>query len=372
MKTKNLFIPVLFSGLILSLFLSPDLTALKKNQGQQPQETKPIIIPKQVKVAFEEGMKTQEPRLDIPFAVAEYIYLPSLSQNLYTIFLFKVKNEVLDYSPIEQPREGQEKKKEGEKEEVQPASVSAPTRLQSSSSIFIQLNKLENGLPGELVREVYAPIKIETDSGSYEPDKEEIYSTGYPFPPGRYLASIAIASEDLEKIGTQYLELSLPDVAAMTDRLETTPLFFYKNMEEMSSPETMVTVHKGFFTYSILKFEPNLEGAHSCGDTMEVFFYIYGAQPVEGQNFNIEINYEVLKGEDVEVNWAPQIYTSPLIHQPLPLEKTVLITSTTKDGQTTEKKEKHQIEPGSYTLSLTITDKVSGKSIVKTADFVVK
>ena len=363
---------MLLSGFILSLFLSPDLTALKKNQGQQPQKTKLPIIPKQVKVVFEEGMKTQEPRLDIPFTIAEHIYLPSLSQNLHTIFLFKVKTEDLGYSPIEQPGEGQEKKKEEEKEEVQPASVSAPTRLQSSSSLFIQLNKLENGSPGELVSEVYAPIKIETDSGSYEPDKEEIYSTGYPFPPGHYLASIAIASRDLEKIGTQYLELSLPDAAAMTDRLETTSLFFYKNMEEMSSAETMVTAHKGFFTYSFLKFNPNLERAYSSGGMVEVFFFIYGAQPVEGQNFNIEINYEIFKGEDVELSWAPQIYTTPLIQQPLPLEKTVKITSTTKDGQTTEKREKRQIEPGSYTLSLTITDKVSGKSIVKTADFVVK
>jgi len=351
---------VLLSGFILSLFLSPDLTALKKNQEQQPQKTKSIIIPKQVKIVFEEGMKTQEPRLDIPFTIAEHIYLPSLSQNLHTIFLFKVKNEDLGYSPIEQPGEGQ------------PASVSAPTRLQSSSSIFIQLNKLENGSPGELVSEVYVPIKIETGISSYEPDKEEIYSTGYPFPPGHYLASIAIASKDLEKIGTQYLELSLPDAADMTDRLETTSLFFYKNLEEMSSSETKVTVNKGFFTYSFLKFEPNLEGAYSSGDTMEVFFFIYGAQPVEGQNFNIEINYEVFKGEDVELSWAPQIYTTPLIQQPLPLEKTVKITSTTKDGQTTEKKEKLQIEPGIYTLSMTITDKVSGKSIVKTADFVVK
>ncbi len=363
---------MLLSGFILSLFLSPDLTALKKNQGQQPQKTKPIIIPEKVKVVFEEGMKTQEPRLDIPFTIAEHIYLPSLSQNLHTIFLFKVKNKDLGYSPIEQPGEGQEKKKEEEKEEVQPASVSAPTRLLSSSFLFIQLNKLENGSPGELVSEVYVPVKIEIDSGSYEPGKEEIYSTGYPFPPGHYLASIAIASKDLEKIGTQYLELTLPDGAAMTDRLETTSLFFYKNVEEMSSSETMVTVHKGFFTYSFLKFEPNIEGAYSSGDTMEVFFFIYGVQPVEGQNFNIEINYEVLKGEDVELSWAPQIYTTPLIQQPLPLEKTVKITSTTKDGQTTEKKEKHQIEPGSYTLSMTITDKVSGKSIVKTADFVVK
>jgi hypothetical protein len=372
MRIKNFFIPVLLSGIILSLFLSSDLTALKKNQEQQPQKIKRIIIPKQVKIVFEEGMKTQEPRLDIPFTVAEHIYLPSLQQNLHTIFLFKVKNADLGYSPIEQPGEEQEKKKEEGKEEGQPASVSVPARMQSSSSIFIQLNKLENGSPGELVSEVYVPIKIETDIGSYEPSKEEIYSTGYPFPPGHYLASIAIASKDLGKIGTQYLELSLPDAAAITDRLETTSLFFYKNMEEMSSAETMVTAHKGFFTYSFLKFEPNLEKAFPSGGTIEAFFFIYGAQPVEGQIFDIEINYEVLKGEDVEVTWTPQIYTTPLIQQSLPLEKSVLITTTTKDGQTTEKKEKHKIEPGSYTLSITITDKVSGKSIVKTADFVVK
>ena len=372
MRTKKLFIPVLLSGFILSLFLSPDLTALIKNQEQQPQKTKPIIIPKQVKDIFEEGMKTQEPRLDIPFTIADSIYLPSLSQNLHTIFLFKVKNKDLGYFPIEQPGEGQEQKKEEEKEEVQPASVSAPARLQSSSALFIQLNKLENGSPGELVSEVYAPIKIETDSGSYEADKEEIYSTGYPFPPGHYLVSIAITSKDLKKIGTQYLELSLPDAAAMTDKLETTSLFFYKNVEEMSSPETMVTVHKGFFTYSYLKFGPNLEGAYPSGGTIEVFFFIYGAQPEEAQNFNIEINYEVLKGEDRELRWAPQIYSTPLIQQSLPLEKTILVTSTTKDGQTIEKREKHKIEPGSYTLSMTITDKVSGKSIVKTAGFVVK
>jgi hypothetical protein len=158
----------------------------------------------------------------------------------------------------------------------------------------------------------------------------------------------------------------------MTDKLETTSLFFYKNMEEMSSAETMVTAHKGFFTYSFLKFNPNLERAYSSGGMVEVFFFIFGAQPVEGQIFDIEINYEILKGEDVQLSWAPQIYTTPLIQQPLPLEKTVKTTSTSKDGQTTEKREKHKIEPGSYTLSMTITDKVSGKSIVKTADFVVK
>ena len=372
MRTKNCLIPVLLCGLTLSLFLSPDLAALKKARGQQPQKTKQNIIPKSVKSVFEEGMKTQTPRLDIPFAVAEHIYLPSAPPEFYTIFLLKVKNEDLDYSPIDLPGVKQEKKKAGEKEEKQPVSVGAPPRLKPSSSIFIQINKLENGSPGDVVREAHIPIEIEVDSNSFKPDEEEIYSTGYPFPPGHYLASIAIASKNLEKIGTQYLKLSLPDTAAITDRIETTSLFFYKKLEEMPAPETRVAVHKGFFTYSILKFEPNPEKTFSSGDRMEVFFFIYGAQPVEGQNYNIEINFEVLKGEEREIGWTPRIYQTPLINQPLPLEKTVMITSTTKDGQTTKKREKRPIEPGSYTLSITITDKVGGKSLVKTSGFVVK
>lgn len=372
MKTKNLFILVLLSGFIFSLFLSSDLTAFTKNQEQQPQKAKPVIIPNQIKAVFDEGMKTREPRLDIPFTVADHFYLPSPPQNHYTIFLFKVKNEDLGYSPLDLFGEGQEEKKKEKKEEEQSAFVSTPTRLQSNSYIFIQLNRLENGEPGEVVSEVYVPIKIELDGSSYEPEKEEIYSTGYPFPPGHFLASIAIASKNLEKIGTQYLELSLPDPAALTDKLETTPIFFYKNMQDMPSPETKATANKGFFTYSILKFEPNIESAFSSGDMMEIFFYIYGAQPEEGQNYNIEVTFEILKGEEREIRWNPAIYKVPLVHQPLPLVKKVLIKATTKDGQTTEKQERQEIEPGTYTLSITITDKVSGKTIVKTADFVMK
>ncbi|MBC8357670.1 MAG: hypothetical protein H8E54_01825 [Candidatus Aminicenantes bacterium] len=49
------------------------------------------------------------------------------------------------------------------------------------------------------------------------------------------------------------------------------------------------------------------------------------------------------------------------------MEKTVLV----KSG-TTETKEKRNIEPGKYTLSMTITDKISGKSVSKSINFEVK
>jgi hypothetical protein len=210
------------------------------------------------------------------------------------------------------------------------------------------------------------PANLQVDGSAYEPDKEELYSVGYPFLPGNYLVSIAITSQKLEKIGTQYFELSLPDQASLTE-LDATPLFFFKNMPDMPSPETRAITHKGYFTYSVLQFEPNLEGIFSPGQNLELFFYVFGAQPGEGVKYNLEVSFEVLKGEEKVIRWAPGTYQNPLISQPLPLEKTVLIKS-----ESGEKTEKRALEPGKYTLSLTITDKVSEKSVTKTINFEVR
>ena len=81
------------------------------------------------------------------------------------------------------------------------------------------------------------------------------------------------------------------------------------------------------------------------------------------------MNYEVLKGEEKAIRWTPETYNipQPLVIQPLPLVKTVLVKS-----ESGEKQVQKPLEPGKYTLSLAITDKVSGKSVTKTIDFEIK
>lgn len=361
MKIQNLVISVLLSGLILSIPLSQNIAAQEKKQEVKAKKSEIIIIPREVKKALEEGMPTRQVRLDIPFTIIKHLYFPSGSY-LHTTFLFKVKNADLGFSPISPGSKGTEKK-----EETLSAFESAPAQLQAKFHIFLQLNKLENNVPGEVLQEVYIPVNLLEEGISYKPDKEEIYSAGYPLPPGDYLLSMAVTSQQLEKIGTQYYEFSLPDEASLTDRLETTPIFFIKKIENMDSAETKPTAHRGLFTYSILKIEPNFESTFSSGEYLELLFYIFGTQPGEDGKYNIEVTYEIQKGEKKAILYAPGTYSSPLINQPLPLERTVLV----KDASG-ERKEKREVESGKYILFMKITDKISGKSLTKNIDFEVK
>ncbi|MBS3819833.1 hypothetical protein KGY73_10075 [bacterium] len=298
----------------------------------------------------------------MPIDFIQYYYLPA-RQNLHNVFLFKVKNSDLGFAPPQT----EESKEEGKTEQSSPSG-----NLEAQSHIFIQFNKMKNGQPGELVKEVYIPVEIKVDSESYQPDKKSLYSTGYPLPPGDYILSMAIASEDLEKIGTQYFEFSPPDPASFKNNLGTTPIFFVKNIERMSSPETKATVHKDFFTYSVLKITPNLKNRFKPGDMLDIFFYVFGAQPNSSKKYGIDIQFKVFKGDKLFIKYAPQSYEkAPIVSQPLPMKRTVLVKKKKGEEVVSEEKEKRDLEPGSYTLSAEIEDTISGKSLTKKVDFTV-
>jgi len=349
MKIKAFFTTALISGIILCLFSAPFSFA------QEEQRTT-VIIPPQVKTVFQEGMQSREARVDIPFQIVNALYLPA-GQNMHAIIIFKAKNIDLGFAPpavVPQP----------ETQEEQPA----PTNLIAQNYVFLQFNKLETQTPGELVKEVYIPMRLEEESASYDPEQEGTYTTGYPLPPGSYLLSMAVTSQDFQKIGAQYLEITLPDPLSFTDTIETTPIIFVKNIKEVATPETTAEIHEDFFAYSILQIEPNLERIFVPQDNLDIFFFIFGAQAdAQGQS-DIEVHYEVYKGEELIINYEVQKYTAPLVSQPLPLKKTVLVR-TTKGTETSETREQRNLEAGSYTLSITIKDNISTKTAKKTIDF---
>ena len=358
MKLKNLLLFLLACAIVFTALSTP----ARALQEQQPSQQKPVvIIPPEVKTVLEQGMETREARLDIPFNIIEHLYLPA-AQNLHSIFLFSVKNADLGYAPLTPAVETEET------EETQSSFEETPAMLQASSHLFMLFTQLD----GTYTKEVYVPIRIQVEGGSYEPEKEDMYSVGYPLPPGNYLLSIAITSQKLEKIGTQYFEFTLPDPLAFTTELETTPIFFVKNVERMPSPEMRIEIHKDFFIYSILKMVPNLDHVFSAKEMLDVFFFIFGAQPDETQKYDIEINYEVAQGEEKMIRYAPQKYDNPLISQPLPLTRTVIIKTTDEEGNTTERKETRDLEPGNYTFSIDIKDNISGKQLLETIEFEVK
>lgn len=363
MKLRNYLALLVSTGVILSAFFSPSLAAQERTKREKAKDTKTIIIPQQVKKAFEEGMPTRQIRPEIPFTIIKHIYLPELptKQNLHSIFFFQVKNADLGYESLISDAE---KKKE---EETQPLAESSPNMLQANSHIFLQFNKLENDTIGELVREVYIPVKLQVETSTYEANEEEIYSAGDILPPGHYLLSMAIASVDWKRIGTQYFEFSLPEEASLTNKIETTPLFFMGEMEQLPSPIKKATVNKGSFTYIFFQIGYIDEKSISSRDNLELLFYVFGAHPGEDGTYDIESNYEILKGEEKAIRYAPGIYNNPLIQQPLPLKKTVVVKY-----ESGEKEESRDLEPGEYTLLIKITDKISGLTMEKKVDFVVK
>ena len=117
---------------------------------------------------------------------------------------------------------------------------------------------MEKGKVKGIFKEIYIPYPVRADREGFNPEEENLYSIGNPLPPGDYLLALAFASTGLSDIGTTYIELSLPDSLSFQRRLETSPVFFVKSLQRISSPETEVKVHKNCFFYSVLKIEPKL------------------------------------------------------------------------------------------------------------------
>ena len=184
---------------------------------------------------------------------------------------------------------------------------------------------------------------------------------------------------DIKKVGVGYYDLVLPGPDTYQNTLETTPLFFARNIEQMPSYEARPTVHKGLFTYSVLQIVPNIDSIVTAEDKaqIEILFFILGAkakdepaaqaQPAvqtSQPKYEIEINFEVQKEDgSTVIKWQPQNYVSPLVDQALPLKRTL------KTGEKTEQKD---LEAGKYMLVIKIMDKVSGLTLDKKMPFEVK
>ena len=366
MKAKSLLIPVLVAGFVLSLFVPLSAANQKDKEKPAAPAQQKIFIPKEVKAVLQEGLATKQGRQDIPVTIFHSLYLPA-QQNFQSIFFMNIKNSALGYGPAGAGSTPGEKPKEKPAPESEVAPSPQSDLLEAKFNVFLQFNRLEEDTEPKVASEVYVPTTIQVEEAAFDPEKEDIYSFGYPLPTGHYVLALAIASLDLQKIGTAYYEFTLPDASTFSKAMDTTPIFFVKSLEQTEAAETRTILHKGYFTYAVLKIIPNIDKVFSVGDNLDIFFFIFGLQQNEQQQNTVEVNFEVKKGEEAAIRWAPQTYNSPLISQPLPLKQTLTIKS-----QAGEKTEQRDIGPGKYTLVISVQDKVTGNSVTKTVDFEVK
>lgn len=359
MKTKNLAVSLVLFGFLLTVTALP-------GQAIPPQQKKAptVIIPTEVKAVMEQAVQTGEARQDIPFEFIKHLFLPTTTENMHNVFLFKVKNADLGFAPMISTEVDPQAKEGAEQSSFQETAA----KLQARGNAFLQFrNKADNSI----FKEVYIPYNFQMDGASYNADETVMCSTAYPLPAGEYLLAMAITSLDLQKIGVSMHEFSIPNPNSFTDNLGTTPVFFIKDIKRMQAPETRVEMHHGYFTYSVLEINPNVDSVFAPDDNLDIFFYIFGTQPNPQGQYDVSVTYEVQQNDQTMIKYAAQNYNGPLVSQPLPLKRTVKIV-TTKGEETSEKTEQRDLEPGNYVLLINVLDNVSGKKIANKVDFSVK
>jgi len=365
MKAKNFYIPALLAG-VLILLLVPTNAIAQKDKPQKAAKEEKVFIPKEIREVIQEGLASRQGRQDFPINIFHSLFLPA-QQNFHAVFFLNIKNSALGYAAMGAVVPEKEKSKEQPESAPEVSSGQEAGMLEAKFNVFLQFNRLEQDAEPQVFKEVYVPASIQVQEAGFDAEKEDIYTFGYPLPSGHYLLAMAVASLDLKQVGTAYYELTLPDASQFSKAIDTTPMFFLKSYEKIDAPETRTLIHKGYFTYSVLKIVPNIEKIFAAGENLDIFFYVFGAQQNEQQQCALDINFEVKKGEDYAIRWAPQTYNTPLISQPLPMKQTVIIKS--KAGEKTEERD---LTPGKYTLVTTIKDGVSGNGVTKTLDFEVK
>ncbi len=376
MNSKKLVLALVLAAFVVSVLAVPGpATAQEKKEQAKPQEKEKVYIPKDVKAVFEQGLATRQAATGVPLTVTQNLFFPYYRalDLLHNVFQIRVKNSDLGFAPAGAPAPKAEEKKAEEKKETTSAFEAVPASdMTAVFDVFLQFREIKDNVPGKIVKEVYVPTEIVIPAAEYKPDEEGVYYIGYDLAPGSYLLIAGIQrmvpgadkKKPETKLGSFYYEFSTPDVTKLEGKLETTPVLVTKNIEQLQAQETRTTLHRGFFTYLVLKITPNSANAVPQKKDLEILYFVLGAKANDAGKFALETGMAVKAGDKEMIKYSPTVYDAPYVSLPLPLKQTVKITS-----GTTEKTETRDLAPGKYSLVINITDKNGGGTVTKTLDF---
>lgn len=376
MNSKKLVLALVLAAFVVSVLGAGPATAQEKKEQAKPQEKEKVYIPKDVKAVFEQGLATRQASMGVPLTVTQNLFFPYYRalDLLHNVFQIRVKNSDLGFAPAGAPAPKAEEKKAEEKKETTSAFEAVPASdMTALFDVFLQFREVKDNVPGKIVKEVYVPTEIVIPAAEYKPDEEGVYYIGYDLPPGSYLLVAGIqrvipapdkkAKPEI-KLGSFYYEFSTPDVAKLGGQLETTPVLITNAIEQLQAQETRTTLHRGYFTYLVLKISPNTANAVPQKKDLEILYFVLGAKANDAGKFALETGMAVKSGDKEVIKYSPTVYDAPYVSLPLPLKQTVKITS-----GTTEKTETRDLAPGKYALVINITDKNGGGKVTKTLDF---
>lgn len=337
---------VLAFGLSASYALAGPQKDKDKGKDKGKGKTKEVVyIPKEVKDLMTAGLPTRQGRQDIPFEVFRTVELYAQT-GTYVCFCFHLNNADLGFADLDKTKV-----------------------MKAKDHIFMQFLKYDEAGTPSVLKEYYVPLNLEEKAETFVADKTEWYSLGQTVPAGKYTLAMAVTSPDLKKIGIHYYDFSVPAPETYKNSLDTSSIIFLKDLQQNPQPDKGLAVHKAVLAYGSAIITPNIENVVNPGELIEVFFFLNGAKPKDAAQkpavYDIEATFQVQDpaGQAV-VKWANQKYTAPIISQPLPLKRTVII----KDDKG-ERQEQKDLTAGKYTLIINIKDNVSGFSVEKKIPF---
>jgi hypothetical protein len=320
---------------VLALVLCQQLPARKAAQTDEKKASGPVYIAPQVAAVIDAGVAQRQNRNDIPLNYLRTLYLPAQQNQIYPIFLFKIKNADLNLT----------------------AAAETPGILRAKFHAFIRVYRLENGVAGAIVRERYIPFNPEENQATFQPAGENFYSiAGEIYPAGNYLLALAISTPDFAKISVVYSDFLLPDVSLLLNKLDTTPVYSVTGLQQLPVADSKIIIHKNSFVYNTLLMAPSISNEFKAGESLDLFYFILGAKPDAANAFNLQVTYRFKKtGQEIR-KLGPAAVKSIIISQPIALNYFEI----TKDakGVETERKE-IRLEPGDYTLEIEVLDNVS-------------
>jgi hypothetical protein len=281
-----------------------------------------VIIPDAVRTIMIEGVENNFLRNDISFSILGHMLLPAQTA-FYMVSTLKFNK---------------------------------PDARVSNVHAFVMYFNVNNDRELVALREVYIPTNINLS----DVDERDIYTYGYALLPGKYLLSMAIASQDLTLIGTQHYEFEITDLNRL-GYLETSPILFLKDLQNVGQVEQQPNFHKNTLRYSVLNLTPNWAYQIRKGEKMDLFFIVYGAGKNVSGNSDLTVKYDVYQGTALAITFQPAHYDAPLVSHPLPTMQTVVDNR----GRSSVR----PLEIGSYTLVIRIMDNVTGLSTEKRMGF---
>jgi hypothetical protein len=298
----------------------------------------PVYIAPQVAAVIDAGVQQRQTRNDIPLNYLRTLYLPAQQNQIYPIFLFRIKNSDLNLA----------------------ASPETPEVLRAKFHVFTRLYRMENGVVGAIVRERYIPFNVEENAAGFQPEAASFYSIATEiYPAGKYLLALAISSPDFSRISVSYNDVALPDTSLLQNRLETTPVFSVTGLQQLAAAETRIIIHKNSFIYNTLVLSPSMANEFKADESLDLFYFILGAKTDASNSFDLQITYKFMKDGKELRKLGPAQVKNIIISQPISLGYTEI----TKDAKGVETERKDvRLEPGDYTLVIDMLDNVSKAS----------